>query len=198
MKAFRFMLAVFAVLIMMVLMACQPKPAPQPGPPDNSTDADIESRDTEAESEEPEGVEFTIGDEDEEVHVTYSGEDAGSVVVTDESGESVVTITKEMPEGWPEDVPLMEGFTLQGGATAAESDEHREGLVVNAKGDVPLADVEAFYGDLPGWTRVNVPTGTMGQDVLLVVLERGEEHLNVTAQVTDEGTELQMLYVATN
>lgn len=101
-----------------------------------------------------------------------------------------------IPEGWPYDIPIMEGFTVRYGA----SDEN--GLRVGATGEVELDEVKEFYQGLSGWNlaterdRSGVEThndiGEWRRSIF--VITHGDESLTVNVLELDGKTSIDLLY----
>jgi hypothetical protein len=112
---------------------------------------------------------------------------AGLSATGDSSG--VTSTTTGLPDGWPQDVPVMEGFTIRLGKIDAQGM-----MSVSATGDVSLDDVVNFYSNLQGWEKdPNVPWVTEGPSRMLKLI-RGSENLVVNVFERQNQTELTLTY----
>jgi len=97
------------------------------------------------------------------------------------------------PAGWPSDLPIMPGLTIQ---HAGQVDG---GLDVMLIGTVPLDQVEAFYSTMTGWTRQpenesEIPADAASNGKTFVMV-RGQETLTVSVVARDQSTSVRLLYV---
>jgi hypothetical protein len=97
------------------------------------------------------------------------------------------------PNGWPSDLPIMPGLTIQ---HAGQVDG---GLDVMLIGTVPLDQVEAFYSTMTGWTRrpeneSEIPADAASNGKTFVMV-RGQETLTVSMVTRDQSTSVRLLYV---
>ena len=112
---------------------------------------------------------------------------AGLSATGDSSG--VTSTTTGLPEGWPQDVPIMEGFTIRLGRIDAQGM-----MSVSATGNVSLDDVVNFYSNLQGWEKdPNVPWVIEGPSRMLKLVS-GTENLSVTVYERQNQTELTLTY----
>jgi len=179
MRSYLIIPAVLAIVIVLAAMACQP--SQQAGGPSggdgerlqetqNGGAADQEA--TETEEQPPTTVEGEGG-----VEVTDEG--GGTIKVTDKEGETEIEVTATLPAGWPEDVPVMEGFTIIGSQSVTQQGEWKDVKTVQASGDAPLEEISDFYSKLPGWVLdENLPNMTSGERILLN-FTKGDERLTV-------------------
>ena len=127
------------------------------------------------------------------------GADSGSGG-DDEGGESNATDTGSdlIPEGWPEYVPIMEGFNVR----YAGSDEAGMQVVAMSR-EIPSEDVELYYRQLEGWEteppRVapraqTGPGGEAPEDAISFQLTREHEILTVNIVKGQQETILQLMY----
>lgn len=147
--------------------------------------------------ETPDEASETPADSDEEdVDVDVDG-DGERVVVSDESG-TVMTMTEELPDNWPEDVPIMEGYTVIG-SSAFEDPANELAMSITASGDAPTDEVADFYeNNLPGWTLDNKMTQTGEQKSTVMLFSRDGEQLSISFvedSLDDEQNSLTIVYM---
>jgi hypothetical protein len=53
----------------------------------------------------------------------------------------------ELPKGWPDNLPIMPGFSVTHGSSSDQGNM----LMVNAEGNASFDEVEAYYANLKGW-----------------------------------------------
>ena len=177
-------LAVFA-------MACQPS-TQSSGPADDNgdqpptvQDSPDEGSETPATDEENEGGgdNFTVDRDDE------------TIVISDDEGSSL-TVRTELPEHWPEDIPIMDGFTV---VSSSEVEDPGRGMAINvgATGDATPEEVVDFYtNNLPGWNLQGSMTQTMGDTASIMIFERDDEMLNVSYVLeSEDGPDQNMLII---
>jgi hypothetical protein len=95
-----------------------------------------------------------------------------------------------LPEGWPAEVTLPPGFTIQTGMTMPES-----GMAVVANGQMSLDDVAKYYGTIEGWTLVGeTNTGGEGGAPPIKVLryQKADSFLNVQGVIQNDVTVLTL------
>lgn len=101
--------------------------------------------------------------------------DGDSVRVETEEGSFEMSSTGELPDDWPADVPLPDGFVVTAGSSV---DGGAEGQLVAVSGNVAMTldELDAFYADaLDGWTEAARISSSSA----------GAPSLNVTYQVDD-------------
>jgi len=96
-----------------------------------------------------------------------------------------------LPDGWPADVPIMEGFTL-----TVSMDKGNGGLVVGAVGDVPVRDTAEFYSKLPGWEVVSDSITRPGGSRIgrTIVSTSNTGTLTVYIESAEKGTQLNLTF----
>jgi hypothetical protein len=105
------------------------------------------------------------------------------------NGALVTQTSGAPPQGWPADVPIMQGFTVVNGAVSSQ-----QMLSVFAKGTVSLDDVSNFYSTLSGWQKdPNAPWITKGSQRVLRLI-RGQGHLSIQANPNKDQTDLTLTY----
>ena len=103
-------------------------------------------------------------------------------------GDTSESTVQGLPPGWPEDIPVMEGFSEIKGKNASGM------LTVSAVSTLPADEVQEFYSDLPGWTKdPNVPWVVSGPSRTLKLV-KGVENLVVNINVRNNRTELTLTY----
>lgn len=102
--------------------------------------------------------------------------------------------TASVPEGWPEDVPIIKGLTIEGGIA-----ENRPGgmLMVTARGDLSLDTVQDFYMNLKNWKKdERVPWVTTGSHRTLRY-KKPEATLGISIMENEGKTQLVIQYLVT-
>lgn len=122
-------------------------PVPSDG---TTTDGDDDGDESEADMEDSDEDEAA---EDEEA----DGDDSGTVIIHLPDGSTVshdyekdmeLTSNEDLPEDWPNDVPIMPGFELVGEVFVMMDQKI---FTLSAGGEVPPEEVEIYYKNLPGW-----------------------------------------------
>ncbi len=97
-----------------------------------------------------------------------------------------------IPDGWPDDVPVMAGFKLRYGMSDGES------IRLIAFGDAPAEEVKQFYENMFGWEkdRETIPDDESDPDVvkIKITLSRDDELLGVEIYQDEEETIFQLVY----
>lgn len=124
--------------------------------PVDETETDLEIEETDI--QQPDSSSLTLPSDqtetpasDETLVITENGDEVTED--GDEGMEDGVTHTSsgEVPEGWPRDVPVMEGFTILQ-VTRGESDGVQSSeMTIMAQGDAPFDEIIGFYTTLEGW-----------------------------------------------
>lgn len=180
--------AILLIAFLSILaIACQPSPQPS-GPADGNGDQTTtlqESQDTETpaavEEEELEADGEKLGDkEDESGSESFTVDrDDDTIVISDDAGSSL-TVRTELPENWPDDIPIMDGFTI---VSSSEVEDPDRGMAINvgASGDATPEEVVDFYSNnLPGWNLQSSMTQQMAQTAVVMIFQRDTEMLNIT------------------
>lgn len=156
----------FLIFILGFSFAC----APADRPSDNQDDPDspivIPDPEVETSAEEPvdESEEEIVYERemvegDDGLTTEFTEEvDGGTTITEAETGESVhfdygpdleMTHSLEIPEGWPDDVPIMSTFTFMGAVDGSSMGQNFINL--QTFGDSEWNDVQTYYSNLPGW-----------------------------------------------
>jgi hypothetical protein len=100
-----------------------------------------------------------------------------------------------LPAGWPKDVPVMDGLTLQ------HAGPTQDGLDAMLIGNVTADKVEAFYTGLSGWTRrpdtsPQAPgnPGDQNSSEKTFVMTKGTETLTVSLAAQEAQTSVRLFY----
>ncbi len=176
------LLAAVIAIMMLSLLGCPPKPAGD-GP------AAVKDQTTGPAGEGAGADDKTVVIEGEEgkVEVTKSGEDE-TVTVVGKDGTTTIASSGSLPEGWPESIPIMPGFTVVSSVTGTQVEKVEVTMNVNAEGEVEIADVSKFYKELKDWkTDTEVPFSMVSEDALTLAFANGKEHLIVIASKEKEG-----------
>lgn len=182
MRSTHVLLVALAILVLVVSAACggQKKPAPAPGAGQQTPRTETEQPGEPADIGEP---------------ATMEGEGEGKTVTLSDGG-TTITAGESLPEAWPADVPIMEGFTIMGAWSTEDEGEGEIGMSVGAEGDVPIADVEEFYSALPGWERAPKLMITGGEgEMVNFTLTKDETALTVNAVRQEGETILTLAYL---
>jgi len=86
------------------------------------------------------------------------------------TGEGVDT-SGELPAGWPDDVPIMRGFTIKTTETYPDTESESDAFIVWASGHVSVDEAGEFYSSLPGW---EIQSGRLDDRELFTPEERRE------------------------
>lgn len=100
-----------------------------------------------------------------------------------------------IPDGWPEYVPIMEGFKVNIGS------QSRSVLTLVAFGEQPLDDVKEFYLNLPEWELTEDPRiiersedDDTISDEEIYIFSRGYEMLMFKVYENEEQTVINLMY----
>lgn len=176
-----------ALIALIVVGACT-KPAANR--PSGTTDAGANGAQTP-----PDSNDLTPATGQEPISV--SGGESGRTMLrppSDAGGTTGVTLTGEIPEKWPESIPVMEGL-LVGPSAKIEGPP----LIINMglHGNVPVDDVQAFYTSLEAWERnPNLPWNVTGRERQFNLKHGEHEFVGVT--IRNESGETKVLFVYTN
>lgn len=124
-------------------------------------------------------------------------DDAAPITGSMETDDASFTIGENIPEGWPDHVPIMDGFKVKMGSTTTDKQTGEEGLTLTAVGRVSVEEVEKFYSNLSEWGEPEMSMN-MGAGINLVLSRNDNEHLTVMAGHDEEGSEetsLRLVYV---
>jgi hypothetical protein len=104
----------------------------------------------------------------------------GSTVVWNYSDDKNRMADLNLPEGWPSDVPVMQGFELHDGMSSGAGTSF---ISIMGSGDVTAENVKSYYSHLPGWVFdqdleiANAPEGlisfTMKKDTITLTVSAG-------------------------
>jgi len=101
---------------------------------------------------------------------------------------------EELPENWPDEITLMDGFKIT--QLIVEDSEHLgKGMVkVVSTGKAGMAEIAEYYQSMPGWQfPENYP---ISESSLSMPMEKNGAWFNVEAKIDDQGnTELSMMYM---
>lgn len=167
------LLAALVALLVVLLCACHRPPA-EPG-----TQSDSAAQTAGAQTEPSEQLSTAQPHYEERPGSTPSPEEV-----------AIVTVQGGLPEGWPADVPVMEGFEV----VVSRRDTHGM-MQVLSRGEASLDDVFSFYSALSGWTKdPNVPWVTDAPNHRMLKLLRGNENLSINVVSNAGRTELTLVY----
>lgn len=122
-------------------------------------------------------------------------DESGSYRVETDEGTVSMSSSGDLPDDWPADVPLPDGFAITGGSSI---DGGSSGRIVAVSGTVamPLADLDAFYANaLSTWTEALRATSDSGDGMLLnVTYQRDGQTLAVGGIDRDGQIEVTFSY----
>jgi hypothetical protein len=109
-------------------------------------------------------------------------------------GPEGTSMSGQLPDKWPESVPVMEGLAV---GTGVKIDGPPLIINVGLHGNVPMDDVQAFYTSLAGWERnPSLPWKTTGAERQFSLKSGEHEHLGVT--IREDAGETKVLFVYGN
>jgi len=152
------------------------------------TDVDLDS----------DGGTITVEGEDGEVieyEIDKEG-DSGSMTITGEDGEvEIIYEEGQLPEGWPDDVPIMPGLSVEGGVSHVMDASDASSSTVVFSGDVTLEAVVDFYEDVDGWDSTTSFSMLDGEDPgFMIMLTQDERMLMVAGGMDDEKVMVTISY----
>jgi hypothetical protein len=101
----------------------------------------------------------------------------GSAKVTNEDGSSFEVGTGDLPEGWPEDIPMPEGTEITSSAKGADGSD--QSFTVTATTSLSPEEVDAHFADL-GWDSESESSSEAGGETYLSrTLVSGDQRLSV-------------------
>lgn len=112
------------------------------------------------------------------------------VTVTGEQGEqvSVTGEATELPEGFPDDVPVFEDAKIM--SSASMTDGGKTTFIVTFETAAAVADVQKFYEDALAekkWTITNKVSGSSeGKDTAMVTFKKADTAEGVVTIATDD------------
>jgi hypothetical protein len=195
--------AAIAIIAFFVLFAAACQPTQQSSTPaeENSEQPSAVQETPDETSETPtasgeEAEDETTGDEEEKSEdesITVDKEDNGTVVISDGEG-STVTMTSNLPENWPQDVPVMDGFTVMH-SSVIQDPSKEVAINVSASGDATPEEVIDYYTNhLPGWDLQGTMTQQIGDTACVMVFQRDDEMLNISyILASEDGPDQNML-----
>lgn len=115
------------------------------------------------------------------------------------SCRSLPIATAQLPENWPDDIPIMDGFVLKEVTTEVDPDTGKEVIVIQAIGRVNNEDAEDFYKNLPGWELApEIDLGRLGvriSDTVVILGFDGDRTFNANIVTIDGETTLALTYI---
>jgi hypothetical protein len=118
-------------------------------------------------------------------------------VTSTAGGASGAVAPSTLPEGWREDIPLMQGFTIENFAVLPNGGMHAQ-----ANGNVPVDSAYGYYsGNLPGWetwsdTALQGQTENNGSKIM--TLRKDGFNLTISIMVEGNNTKLGIACVKQN
>jgi hypothetical protein len=83
--------------------------------------------------------------------------------------------TEDLPERWPEYIPVMDGLTCIQGVDALDVPD-QSGIMAVFEGDVPMLEVAEFYSNLEGWQKdESFEMPPAGEDGFYMILFRDDD-----------------------
>lgn len=112
----------------------------------------------------------------------------GSVKIKTEDGEATYG-KKEIPDGWPKEVPFPDGFEVSGSMTS--SNNGQDYMAVTGTTDKSAKEVADFYKDkLSDWELSSESNFDGDSAMTMVVFSKGDHSVNASASEKDDNTEL--------
>ncbi|MFH1514823.1 MAG: hypothetical protein ABIG42_05115 [bacterium] len=103
------------------------------------------------------------------------------------------TMPGELPDNWPDSVPLMPGTEYQYGAIGDQGWPE-----ITMVGDIELFEITNFYtGAVEGWTKMEQPFfSELSENQLNLQFMRGLDQLNVNGQKMDDETIIKLQIIS--
>lgn len=93
----------------------------------------------------------------------------------------------EIPEEWPDDIPIFNGLTIRTGQEAGEN-----GYMLGMVGEASSEDVLGFYNSLEGWEFAG--ENDSYSEGVAKIFTRGDEELEVYVRNTPDGVMVRLTY----
>lgn len=147
-----------------------------------------QAADEAAERVSEEAAEEALGGGDSNVDI----DEDGNVEIETEDGS--LSTGSDLPDDWPEDIPVIEGATVDGAYSSSANGEsvHTASMTT----DDSVADVLASYKDaLSGWTVDQESTSELnGTESGVLTLSDGDRTAAITATETDGATTVSITH----
>jgi hypothetical protein len=117
--------------------------------------------------------------------------DDGEITIESDDGSFSSSSSGELPEGWPDDVPLPDDFEIQGSSRIADGSSGGAVLTVSGMTGMSVEEVQEFYTSaLDGWTEgLNMVNSSGGTDSLTLALEHDEiENRGLMLSASNDGS----------
>lgn len=79
---------------------------------------------------------------------TSSDVDSGST----EAESDIWSVSSELPDGWPGDIPIMDGLTIKASSSMPRSTTIKDEFFLVLAGTMDPYEAGQYYADLAGWT----------------------------------------------
>jgi hypothetical protein len=110
----------------------------------------------------------------------------GRIEVSTDEGSIVAEAGGELPEGWPDDGPLPDEYTVESAARLDAGTGPVHTVIVRTSGE-PIEVFEQIEGGFAGWTEASrTVSGSGFEAVVMVQYTKGDRTASVTAS---EGTD---------
>jgi hypothetical protein len=116
-----------------------------------------------------------------------SPEQRPPVTESPDNPDDTISYPFQLPPGWPESVPIMDGFSVDHSAYSRGG----KMLLVFASGNVGLDEARAFYSEIEGWTR---DAADQYEGVKWLRFSRNKEKLDIEIRAGQEKNDLWIFY----
>jgi hypothetical protein len=182
MKILRIILTILALLLLLSVAACTADSGnrqsdPQnPGATSNENDAPDAINETGGNGTDTSSLATSPGD-------TEAPPSDQTIVTSDNVGGATSTTAGNLPQGWPVDVPIMDGFTILQ-VTYGEPINGNPGEIdVSAQGNATFDEIISFYQNIPGWqSSGGNAMATQDEKGFFVSIVKGDELLMVNGR----------------
>ncbi len=107
-----------------------------------------------------------------------------------EDPDHAESIPWQLPPGWPDSIPIMDGFTVSHSGVA------RGGklLMTYLTGNVDIDETQNFYADLDGWSRDLISSWITTGDMQNIYLINDQETVNIMIMISQDKTTVNIFY----
>jgi hypothetical protein len=168
-----------SILIFIILLAsCAPN---------GETDQSAEDETPQIEESQPGGTAIpdSTGQEAGDESTAGTADQGAPAGTPGESGDEGAGA--ELPEEWPDDIPIFSGLTVRTGQKAGEN-----GYMLGMVGEAALEDVLGFYNALEGWEFTG--ENDSYSEGVAKIYTRGDEELEVYVRNTPDGVMVRLTY----
>jgi hypothetical protein len=72
-----------------------------------------------------------------------------------ETISDIWNVSSELPDGWPGDIPIMDGLTIKASSSMPRTAATKDEFFIVAVGDMDPYEAGQFYADLTGWSTTS-------------------------------------------